>query len=158
MELTEAFLVVIVAFFVAGAALKGLSWARRRSALQDIDPGSVIKEHRGVSMRVLVQGTKVLPGMKLSKANRTTGDLVLLADRFVLTSGRGVIADLRESRGRRFSSVRCTGPGRLIIEGEVPGPGEQTGMYRVEMVLEDAPGWAAALKPWVIEGGDFVSL
>ena len=111
-------------------------------------------------MRVLVQGTRALPGMKASSANRTIGDLVLLADRFVLTTGRGVLADLRTDRGRRFTSVRCTGPGRLVIEGDVPGPNpDKKGLYRVEMILDDAGDWAEVLKPWVREdAGRFASL
>lgn len=156
--MTQALVVVFVALVVGGAVLKGVSWARRRAALSGIDPGGILREHRGVSMRVLVQGTRLLPGMSRKNANRTTGDLVLLADRFVLTSGKGVIADLRADRAQRFSSVRCTGPGRLVIEGKVPTPNGPDGLYRVEMVLEDAKGWAEALRPWVSEGSEFTSM
>lgn len=154
MEVIQALVVVLVALFGVGVGLKLLSWWRRQVALSGIEPDQVVKERRGVSMRVLVQGTRALPGMTTNKANRTTGDLVLLADRFVLATGRGAIADLREGRGRRFTSVRCTGPGRLVIEGDVPNPSGNPGLYRVEVMLEDATQWAEALQPWVREDAE----
>ena len=159
MELIQALTMVLVALFGVGVGLKLMSWWRRQNALAGIEPDQIVRERRGVSMRVLVQGTRALPGMTTNKANRTTGDLVLLADRFVLTTGRGAIADLRDGRGRRFTSVRCTGPGRLVIEGDVPNPNGKSGLYRVEMMLEDAGEWADALQPWVQEGAEkFASL
>ncbi|MBW1881469.1 MAG: hypothetical protein JRJ84_24190, partial [Deltaproteobacteria bacterium] len=72
-------------------------------------------------------------------------------DRFLLTSNRGLLADLGPDRGRRFTSVRCTGPGRLVIEGDVPRGDDARGLYRFELVLGDAPAWAEALAPFVRE-------
>lgn len=154
MEVVQALIVVLVALFAVGVGLKLMSWWKRQAALSGIDPDAIVRERRGVSMRVLVQGTRALPGMTTNKANRTTGDLVLLADRFVLATGRGAVADLREDRGRRFTSVRCTGPGRLVIEGDVPNPNGNPGLFRVEVMLEDAREWADALKPWVREDAE----
>ena len=154
MEVMQALIVVLVALFGVGVGLKLLSWWKRQVALQGIDPGAIVRQRRGVSMRVLVQGTRALPGMTTNKANRTTGDLVLLADRFVLATGRGAVADLREGRGRLFTSVRCTGPGRLVIEGDVPNPSGNPGLFRVEVMLDDAREWADALKPWVREDAE----
>jgi hypothetical protein len=63
-----------------------------------------------------------------------------------------VLSDLRPERGRRFTSVRSTGPGRLVIEGDRPGPQGQPGGFRVEVMLADASDWVAALQPFVVEG------
>jgi hypothetical protein len=156
--MTQALLAILFALALAGGGLKALSWYKRHRILRDIDPDAIVRDARGVSMKVLVQGTRSLPGMSTSRANRTVGDLVLLPDRFVITSSRGLIADLREGR-RKFRSVRCTGPGRLIIEGDVPTSTDQhPGLYRVELVLPDANTWAEVLKPWIREGGEFGSL
>lgn len=155
--MTQALIVVLVGLALTGGGLRLASWLKRYRVLRAIDQDSIVRQTRGVSMKVLVQGTRTLPGMSTTRANRTKGDLVLLGDRFLITSGRGTIADLREGR-RLFRSVRCTGPGRLIIEGDVPGPLDKTGLYRIEMVLPDASDWAKALEPWIREGGEFVSM
>jgi len=156
--MTQALLAILFALAAVGGGLKGLSWYKRYRILKDIDPEAITREARGVSMKVLVQGTRALPGMSTSRANRTVGDLVLLSDRFLITSGRGLIADLREGK-RKFKSVRCTGPGRLVIEGDVPAStNQQHGLYRIELILPDATSWAEALKPWIRDGGEFGSL
>ena len=155
--MTEPVAIALAALILIGGALRATSWYRRHLQVRDIDPQSILRERRGVSMKVMVQGTRTLPGMSTSRANRTTGDLILMQDRFLLTSGRGPLADLRPGR-RKFKSVRCTGPGRLVIEGDVPNSGDRPdGLYRVELVVEDANEWAKALEPWVREGGEFVS-
>ena len=100
-------------------------------------------------MRVLVHGPNVLPGMNPSRANRTRGDLVLTDDRFLLVSGRGTLADLRPGVGRRFTSVRTTGPGRLIIEGDRPGTQGVSAQFRIEIHSDDAPAWVEALQDFV---------
>lgn len=148
----EALFVVLLAFVGSGVVLKGWTWWLRQRVVRSIPADAVVRQERGVSMRVLVQGPHVLPGMNPSKANRTTGDLVLTADRFLLATGRGVVADLRPERGRRFTSVRSTGPGRLVIEGDRPGPRGQPGGFRVELMLSDASAWVDALQPFVMEG------
>ncbi len=148
----EALLVVLLAFGASGVVLKGWTWWLRQRLLRTIPADAVVRQARGVSLRVLVQSPNVLVGMNPSKANRTTRDLMLTSDRFVITSGRGVIADLQPERGRRFTSVRTTGPGRLVIEGDRPGPHGQPGGYRVEVMLADAAAWVEALQPFVMEG------
>jgi hypothetical protein len=148
----EALLVVLLPLVGSGVVLKGWTWWIRHRVLRTIPADRIVRQARGVSLRVLVQGPNVLTGMNPSKANRTTGDLVLTDDRFVLTSGRGVLSDLRPERGRRFTSVRSTGPGRLVIEGDRPGPQGQPGGFRVEVMLADASDWVAALQPFVVEG------
>ena len=134
----EALLVVVAAVVGSGAVMKGWTWWLRQRAIRTIPADAIVRQVRGVSLRIL--------------ANRTTGDLVLTADRFLLSSGRGTLADLRPERGRRFTSVRSTGPGRLVIEGDRPGPQGQAGGFRIELMLADASQWVEALQPFVTEG------
>lgn len=142
----ESVLVVVLALVVGGAVLRLLSWGRRERVVRAIDPAAVRQSARGVSLRVLTEGTTTLPGMNPQRANRTTGDLVLTDDRFVLVSNRGVLADVRMGQGPRITSVRSPGPGRLVLEGEVPTGRAEPGRFRVETVVDDAPAWVAGLS------------
>jgi hypothetical protein len=63
-----------------------------------------------------------------------------------------VLTELSPTFGRKFTSVRCTGPQRLVIEGDLPRPNGQLGHFRYELVITDAEGWAEALQPFVREG------
>jgi len=146
--LTEVIGFMVVGLFGMGAALKGVSWFRRWRVVRQVDPATITREARGVSMRVSVQGSRLLPGMSRTRANRTRGDLLLLKDRLLLASNRGTLLDLRKDRGRKLSSARCTGPGRLVLEGEIPVPSGPPGLFRIELQLADAPVWADAVAVW----------
>lgn len=148
-SLPDAVLVVLVVMVAVGAALRAAAWWSRRSAAARIPSDQVIREARGVTLRVLLQGTRVFPGMSTRYANRTRGDLVLGREQFVLATNRGTLLDLGPGRGRGFNSARCTGPGRLILEGD-DGQGRK-GLYRVEITVEDAEGWAQALQPFALK-------
>ena len=118
--MTQAILILVAVAVAVGAMLRLQSrWIRHR-VTRTIPKDAVKLQALGCSMRVLVQGTQSLAGMSTRKANRTTGDLVLAQDRFVLVTSRGLVADLRPTQGRKFTSVRSTGPGRLVIEGTIP--------------------------------------
>jgi len=141
-----ALVVVFVVLVAAGAALKGYGWWLRTRVLRALPADGQLRSVRGVTLRVLVRGTRVLPGMSTRRANRTTGDLALTASRFVVTSNRGVLLDLGPGHGRRLTSIRCTGPGKLVIEGDVPRPGATAAPFRIEAFLPDAVAWAEALQ------------
>lgn len=145
----QAVVVVVVAVVGAGAALRGWGWWIRTRLLRRIPADRVTRLRRGVSLRILVQGADALPGMNPRKANRTTGDLALSEDRFLLVSARGLVADMAPAAGRRFTSVRCPGPGKLVMEGRVSRPSGPAGQFRVEVILPDAVEWADALQPFV---------
>jgi len=153
----QAFLIVVVALTLIGTVLQAHGYWQRYRVVSTIAKDDITRIERGVSMRVMVQGITGMPGMKERRGNRTRGDLVLTKDRFLLTSRRGTLADLTPNGGRRFTSVRCTGPGRLIIEGDVPRNSGQNGLYRFEIVVERADQWVDALKDFVQEGGQVVS-
>ncbi len=123
-------------------------WLRGRG-LARLAPGEVARVERGVTIRALLLDTPPMLGLNPKRTNRLVGDLALAPARFVLASNRGVLADIGRDHGRKFRSARCTGPGRLVIEGDVPRADGGRGQYRFELVVEDAPGWAAALAPFV---------
>lgn len=138
-------LVALITALVRGVVhVRGWLLRRRiRAAAEGIE-----RIAEGVSLRVLVEGTAVLPGLRARGANRTRGDLVLCADRFLVVSNRGCVLDLRRGSGSGLTSARCTGPGRLVLEGRVPSPSGRPGLYRVEAPVDDAEGWAVALRPF----------
>ena len=149
----QALIVVVGSLVLVGSILKLVSW-RRRVALVQIAEDQIVRQLRGASMRVLTQGPPVFPGMSTSKANRTLGDLVLTADRLLLVCNRGKLLDIGANHGRKLTSARCTGPGRLILEGALPVPRGVVGRYRIEIIAPDATQWAAALAPWVEPDGE----
>ncbi|MCB9677476.1 MAG: hypothetical protein H6737_20375 [Alphaproteobacteria bacterium] len=152
----QSLAVVLAVVIGAGALLQGLTWARRERIVRSIDPASVVRQARGVSLRILTQGQVTLPGMNPGRANRTRGDLVLTADRFLVGSARGVLVDVGPG-GRKLRSVRSTGPGRLVIEGG-DRPDGVGGSWRIELVLDDAAAWVAALAPHCMGESEFATL
>jgi hypothetical protein len=143
----QAVLIVLASLVGFGAVLKGWGWWLRTRALRALP--QPVRMSRGISLRVLVHGTEALPGMGSRRANRTTGDLALGAERFLVTSNRGVLADVGPSHGRKFTSVRSPGPGKLVIEGDVPRSDGQKGLFRIEAFLPDAAEWVDALQAYV---------
>ena len=146
--MTEVVALMVFAMLGMGATLKGLSWYQRWRVVRRLDPEQITRQARGASMRVMVQGSRLLPGMSRTRANRTRGDLILMSDRLLLTSSRGTLLDLRNNRGKKLSSARCTGPGRLILEGTIPVPSGPPGLYRIELQVDEASAWATELGPW----------
>lgn len=136
---------VLGASIVAGAVLKGLAWGRRHRMVSTIDPDAIVRSARGVSLRVLAEGPAALPSMSTTKANRTLGDVIVTADRLLVVCSRGTLVDLRPDRGRPLDSVRSPGPGRLVLEGSVPGRDGRTGSYRIELLVDDSRAWVEEL-------------
>lgn len=144
--------VVAIGSIVAGATLRGLSWARRRRMTTSIPEEDVVRSVRGVSLRILASGAAALPSMSTTKANRTVGDLVVTKERLLIVCSRGTLVDIRPGRGRPLSSVRSPGPGRLIVEGEVPAADGTMGGYRIELVVDDSAAWVAELSRFRDDG------
>jgi hypothetical protein len=141
---------LVAAMLTASFGLLRLAgWARRRRALSKLDPAQIVRIERGVSVRIRLAGTRALHGMDPRRAHLAQGDLALTHDRVLLGSTQGVLADIGPQHGRKFRSARCTGPGRLVIEGDLPGPTGVPSLYRFDLVVADAEGWATALQPFV---------
>jgi hypothetical protein len=145
-------LVVFGSMFAVGTGIRGMGVLLRRRAAGRIPAPQRTREVRGIRVRGQVDGPDVLPGMNPGRSNVTTADLVLSEDRFVLASERGLLIDVGTSRGVPLGSARCTGPGRLVIEGDVPRMTGAPGRYRLEMALDDAEAWAADLARFVPAG------
>ena len=141
--------VVLALLIGTGAVLQGVSLLQRRKARSVIPEAEVQHTLNGVSLRVETRGRTTLPGMNSGRANRTRGDLVVAADRFVLASARGRLVDIRPGTPR-LSSVRSPGPGRLVLEGTsgIRGSEGTPGAYRIELVVEDARKWVEILTPF----------
>lgn len=148
-NLAAAALVFLALFLVGAAVRAGGAWARRRHVAAIGRPD---RTAAGVRVRATVDGSAVLPGMKPGRGNVTIADLALGGGRFVLSSERGVLVDVGASHGRPLGSARCTGPGRLVLEGDAPRLTGPPGSWRMEITIDDAEGWARALQPYVAGG------
>lgn len=144
----ESVVIVLVALTTLLVVRRAGGWWLRRRARGRLEPDRILREARGVTIRVLLYGMPPMLGLNPKRTNRLRGDLLLTDDRFLIATNRGLLADLGPDRGRPFSSVRCTGPGRLVIEGARPRPDGRQGLYRFELVLDDAETWAEALRPF----------
>ena len=107
----------------------------------------------GFTLAHLYRVRRAFVGISSRYLNRVKIDVLLTeaASSWSLVGAYCLIS--ASSKGRRFQSVRCTGPQRLVIEGDVPGV-SVAGSYRFELVLDDAQEWARALEPLVEPNGD----
>ena len=141
----------LVATLVALAGLlAGLLAAgrlRRRSIFAEVAQGQATKAAHAVTCGLLVHGTRKLLGFEPNAVHHLQVDLVLAPARFGVVCDRGLLVDARID-GARLTSARCTGPGRLVVEGDVPSPHAVVPKFRLELTLPDAEGWATALAPW----------
>lgn len=124
---------------------------RRQRALRGIAVQEATRQARGVRVAGLLENLPPIKGLNPRRRNMMIGDLLLFEGRFVLGSDRGLMADAGAHSGVEFSSVRCPGPGRLVIEGELPSPRGGTGLYRFEITVDDAREWARELQVFVRE-------
>jgi hypothetical protein len=141
-------LLVTVAALVGVAAVAHLlGLRRRRAALARLGP-DLTRVSTGVAIRVTARGIRWWPFLDLDRPRSLNGDLGLGRDRFVVTSSHGVLIERTGADGPAITSARCTGPRRLVIEGDVTA-GEAPATWRFEIGVDDAEGWAAALAPFV---------
>jgi hypothetical protein len=146
-------------FFVVVLGLIGVFFLRtlrsRRALAQRVllPTDEVILAANGVQIKAMSYGTKQVKGLDPKRAVRTRGRLAVSKDRFVLVTDQGVFLDMRRGQLRLLTSVRCTAPGRLVIEGDIPQAGRVPGVYRLEVFFEQAHQWPAVLQPFVDEDG-----
>jgi hypothetical protein len=146
----QALLIVVVAVVGSGLLLKGWGRLVRSRARRRLGPDKALRHISDVTMRVLVQSTGALTGMSPRAANRTRGDLTVMTNRLLVACNRGVLVDDIRGRGRGLRSVRSTGPGKLVIEGDTARPGRAPALWRIEVGgLDGVTHWVDALRPWV---------
>jgi hypothetical protein len=142
--------IVVAIIFLGGAGLKWLQSTRRRRAVQKIQETPIRITH-GVYARVMVRGM-TFRGFRSGHQTKTTVDMVLTQKRLLVVSNRGTLFDIRAEAARgRIGSVRCTGPGRLLFEGERQEASKKATNYRVEISLSTATSWAQDLAPFADE-------
>ncbi len=130
-------------FLVVAASLVGLglvsAWVRRHRRVKaaDIPDGLVRKQARKVPARVFVD-KDVVGGPQAGRTNRSQADLVMTEGRLLVATHQGRVLELTR---RNPGSVRCTGPRRLILEGErIQKKGVMK--VRVELICDEAQAWA----------------
>lgn len=148
MKLLAVFVALALVLFAGYAAVKVAGRLRRLAGVRRLPEAAVLRAARGADLTVTLFRTRPFLGMRPGRPHPAHGDLLLTADRLLLATDRGVLADLRVAGPSRLASARCTGPGRLVLEGQVPHPSGPAGLYRIELVVDDAPAWVEALGPF----------
>ena len=123
---------------------------RRRNLNRPLLPeDEILLQVNRVPIRAMSYGTAPVMGLDPKRAVRLTGRMALSKERFVLITDQGRFADIRVDQKRLLTSARCTAPGRLVLEGTIPQAGKAPGVYRLELMFEQATEWALALQPFV---------
>ncbi len=146
---------LVVTLVALAALLIGLVVAgrvRRRRLVAEIAQQGVLKSAPAVTCGLLVHGTTKLLGFEPDTVHHLDVDLVLTTSRFAVVCGRGMLVDARVD-GARLTSARCTGPGRLVIEGDIAAPRAVRPTFRLELTVPDAEAWALATAPFVDQNG-----
>lgn len=136
-------LVSAVILVVALATMGGwLRWtrARRRARSGSLPDGvAVVRVDRALPSRIWVE-RDVAGGPQTDGVNRGAVDLILADGLLVVASHVGRVLEVRPDRP---ATATCTGPRRLVLEGSHPSGITRT---RVEVVVDDAEGWATAIR------------
>lgn len=147
----ESLAIIAGVLFASGLALRSMGWLVRTRGLRRLGEAQRVREARGVDLRLMIQG-QALRGFRPGRTHVLRGELVLTEDRLLLSTQRGIALD--ERVGGSLVSVRCTGPARLVLEGEQPARDRSKAptLYRLELVLPKAGAWARAIGPLCREG------
>ena len=137
-------LVILLVLFIRTARIR-----KRNLSIPLLGEETALIEMNRVPIRAMSFGTTNVMGLDPKRAVRMTGRMAVSHKRFVLLTDQGRFADVRVDEGRKLTSVRCTAPGRLVIEGTIPQVGKTPGVYRLEVLFEAAGEWAIALQPFV---------
>lgn len=140
-------LAVFAGIVSAGALLRGYGLLVRRRALARLPDRAT--RVQGFTLRIMARGRHGLPGVSSGRTQRTTGDLGYTDDRLLLASNRGVLVDMRADGGRFLTSVRTTGPGKIVVEGETPGASGPVGTFRLELGIAEPAAIVADLQRFV---------
>jgi len=111
----------------------------RGAALPDGE--DAVREVEDAAVRLYVNQS--IPGGPRAPGGRDRARLVMSGQRLILATGHGRVLEIRSDRP---GSVRCTGPRRLVVEGQHPSGRADV---RAELAVDDAEGWqeaAAALE------------
>ncbi len=140
---------VLLVLFGGFAFVKAFGLWRRHRGRALIPREAVVREVLAVDLRVVLFRTHGFLSLAPGPSHPARGDLVLSSEAVVLASDLGLLLHLHEGCRATLTSARCTGPGRLVLEGQVDEDDIKPGRYRYELVVTDPNGWVAALAPWV---------
>ncbi len=132
-------LLVVFGMVLGAGGLVAVSRNRRRARAGSVPEGdTLLREARDCGSRVFVS-TDVIGGPSADRINRSPADLVLTDKRLLVATRHGRVLEITVGAP---GSVRCTGPRRLVIEGERP---QRDGVMhvRAELIVPDAEVWAA---------------
>lgn len=132
-------LLVVFGMVLGAGGVVAVSRNRRRARAATVPQGeTLLREARDCGSRVFVS-SDVIGGPSADKINRSPADLVLTDKRLLVATRHGRVLEITAGSG---GSVRCTGPRRLVIEGERP---QKDGVMhvRAELIVPDAEVWAA---------------
>lgn len=125
--------IVFAALVAVGTVFN--AWRRSRRLRGSVLPDgeTVVREVEECAVRLFLN--RSIPGGPRAPGGRDRARLVLSEARLILSTGHGRVLEITADRP---GSVRCTGPRRLVIEGQHP-----TGRadVRAELAVADAEAW-----------------
>ncbi len=131
--------ILVLAMVFAGAVVKATR-ARQRLRATQLNPGqSPRRVARAVYGRLYVESS-IVGGPRAGGFVRAQTDLVLTDRGLLAATHHGRVLEIDAEHPGRAS---CTGPGRLVLEGAHPSGSTRV---RLEVMVEDADGWAAAIS------------
>lgn len=128
---------VLIGVIALGGAVQ-LSRALGRARAAAPPPGEAVRRlARRATARVAAD--EIRPGaVPRPSGVLTHADVVLTSRRLIVATHEGRVLDADSARGLQ---VRCTGPGRLVIESERPSANGLRRL-RLELALPEAELWA----------------
>lgn len=132
-------LILLLSGLAAGASVRTLRARRRLRATQLPDGGPPSREARDLPVRLYVERT-VVGGPQSGGINRGRADLVLGRGCLLVGTHHGRVLQIDAEHP---GSASCTGPRRLVLEGQHPSGITRT---RLEIMVDDANVWAAAIQ------------
>lgn len=109
---------------------------RRSRGARLPDHETQVREVEEAAVRLYINRT--IPGGPRAPGGRDRARVVLSDQRLLVSTGHGRVLEITAERP---GSVRCTGPRRLVIEGQHPSGRADV---RAELAVDDAEGWQAA--------------
>jgi hypothetical protein len=132
-----ALVMVIACAAGANAALRFARKKRRRASGKLPAGEAPVLQQVDIPSRVYVDRT-VLAGPVAGKINNMAADIILTEKRLVVSTHQGKLLEITP---QTEGSVRCTGPGRLVIEGSKPRADGEI-LVRVEALVATAETWS----------------
>ncbi len=153
MDMTLPAILIATTVLIVYGVVRLRARRQRRAAVAALGE-DVIRHTDEVGVAIQLFRTRAIRGMAPGKTHRTVGAIAITSDQLLLSSDRGVLIDIApdRGRGRPLSAVRCTGPGRLVLEGSISDTGP--GLFRFELTLDHAAAWADALRLFLAEDGE----